>query len=183
MLFERLIPQSKKKRKQEINRTCEVMRLKELKQQLNDLGEFPTDYKSSFQYAVDFFNIVSSFHDDGFIYNSPKTLNDEQHNFNACIHNCGRQSCGINRTVKGETVTLKNTYWGDIFGIWTFTGEHFMEDDATYPDFHRWLKEESKSKCEKNPPVAWVISTMQIKPFVENGRNRLIDLCDKLITA
>ena len=144
----------------------EVERIKELKKRLDSLGDFPSYYKDTYPYAVDFFNIVSLFQDEGYISNAPKKLKDVQKEFNKCIKNSGRDKYGINRTSPGEKVTLDNTYWGNIYGIWTQTSRHFMND------------------CDNsNPPAALVVGSFQIRPFITNNRQILLELCNKFCAA
>ena len=52
----------------------------------------------------------------------------ELEKFLAQIHKAGRCSYGYNRTEPGETVTKDNLYFGDIYGIWTFTVRKFEDE-------------------------------------------------------
>ena len=135
-------------------------RISKLKCEIESLGEFPAYYKDAFQYAIDFFNIISSFQDDGYIYNAPIKLEDAQNEFNKHIKDAGRNEFGFNRTKPGEKVTLENTYWGNIYGISTFSAAHLLYD------------------YEHNPPLGVVISYMQIRPFIKLHMGRLLNLCN-----
>ena len=102
------------KRKEEKERrkkwTQERQRIISLRENLNCLGEIPKDSVSVFQYAVNFFNVVSNFQDEGLIGNAPIEMLEEQKTLNQHIKNAGRCEFGINRTKYGEKVTLGNTY-------------------------------------------------------------------------
>ena len=63
----------------------ERQRIISLREELNSLGEIPKDSVSAFKYAVNFFNVVSSFQDEGLIKNAPAEILKEQEALNKHI--------------------------------------------------------------------------------------------------
>lgn len=106
-----------------------LQELKKMHKELNALGPIPRG-KAVYDYAVKFFNIITSFQDK-FALNKdmfPKSLKSAdilaKH-----INNAGRQEYGWVRAKRGELVTLHNLYLGDIYGIWTNTAAFFKESN------------------------------------------------------
>lgn len=172
------------KRKEEKERrkkwTQERQRIISLRENLNCLGEIPKDSVSVFQYAVNFFNVVSNFQDEGLIGNAPIEMLEEQKTLNQHIKNAGRCEFGINRTKYGEKVTLGNTYWGNIFGLYTFSGEKWMKDECEYSGFSKqWLK--NPKSYEENPLSRKVIADFQVIPFLKSHYGKMLSICEKMI--
>lgn len=104
-----------------------LQELKKMRKELSAMGPVPRG-KDIYDYAVNFFNIITSFQ-DRFALNKdmfPKTLKSAdvlaKH-----INNAGRQEYGWVRAKRGEPVTLHNLYLGDVYGIWTNTAAAFKE--------------------------------------------------------
>jgi hypothetical protein len=171
--------QKKAENTRKANWVLEKQRLIQLRQDLSKLGGFPQTEEGAFDYAVQFFQVMSEFQDKGGIWNAPKDLLEEQSALNSHIENSGRCTYGINRTERGERVTLDNTYWGDRFGLFTHTGRYWKESESLYSGFAaQWLKD--PSNYEQNPTTQKVLVDFQVKPFVNSHLSRVIDLCDQL---
>lgn len=158
----------------------ERQRIISLREELNSLGEIPKDSVSAFKYAVNFFNIVSSFQDEGLIKNAPEEILKEQEALNKHIENAGRCEYGINRTKCGEKVTLDNTYWGNIFGLYTFSGEDWIKNESVYRGFSKqWLK--NPKGYEENPFSRKVVVDFQVIPFFKSHYEKMLSICEKMI--
>ena len=78
---------------------------------------------------VHFFEIVSKWHDRGLgdviaafervNYGQYDEVLDELQALEAHFENAGRNVLGMNRTNRGETVTMNNVYLGNIYGLFT----------------------------------------------------------------
>ena len=160
---------------------AEKERLNCFSQKLLSLGEFP-QVANAFHYAVRFFQIVSDFQDVGSIYNAPEEFAETQCIFNRHIYNAGRNDHGINRTKRGETVTLENTYWGGVFGLFTKNGQEWSDCSSVYHGFSsQWL--EDPSQYDADPEIRKVLVDFQVKPFIESHLPKMLELCDKLLAT
>lgn len=164
-----------------------------LKDRLVSLGNFPEGI-DGFEYAVNFFNAVADFRQNvKFFENAPSTVHQAQEKLNNMIYDFGTGSdCKFNRASGQEKVSLENMYWGGIFGLFTKTAKHWMETDSVYAGFaERWLvkpdpeDEETMVAYQKllNPPVYEVIIQFQVRPIIENTCEKILELCDVLLSA
>ena len=158
----------------------EQERIKALYEALKGLGGIPLNSQEIFGYAAKFFDIVSAFQDNGYIFSAPEKVREEANILNTHITHAGRSSYGINRTKCGETVTLDNTYWGGVFGLFTFTGREWARCPSAYYGFkEQWLNEEAL--YEENPLNNKVIADYQVLPFLRSHIAPMIQLCESLI--
>lgn len=157
-------------------------RIKTLHDDLKGLGGVPLEGKEVFSYAAKFFDVVSSFQDEGYIVAAPEELEDKVKILNLRICQAGRSPYGYNRTQKGEKVTIDNTYWGGVYGLFTFTGRVWTQEEGCYYGFKsQWLPKDSK--YEENPMTQKVIIDFQIIPFVSYHINKMIELTREILTA
>lgn len=92
-----------------------------LKKDLQKLGQIP-DGKGIYDYAVKFFNIITSFQDNNAVeFELFKNKTDEARTLATHVANAGRNQYGIVRAQRGEEVTLHNLYLGNTYGLWTNT--------------------------------------------------------------
>lgn len=158
----------------------DLQRIRSFRDSLTTLGEIPKDSKTVYEYAVKFFDLVSRFQDEGLICNAPSEILNEQKSLNQHITNAGRCEYGINRTKRGEEVTLANTYWGNIFGLYTFTGEKWMQSEDIYEGFaSQWLK--NPSKYDAKPLCRKIVADFQVIPFLASHYKEMLSICDKMI--
>lgn len=141
--------------------------------ELRKLGEPTNDL---YQYMVDFFNVCSEFQDK---FREIKHCPDYELMcaFNCVLKNSGRNTFGMNRTSKGEKVTLDNVFLGGVFGLFTHSARVWRNStDTVYEDFnHQWLH-----KNGEDPTMAEVIAHYQVLPFVSANRKALLDGIAKL---
>lgn len=84
----------------------------------------------------------------------------------------GREEFGMNRTKKGEEVTAGKVYLGDVFGIWTFSAEHFLSKQK---DLEHQFREDI-SKDPKNPvSMWWIINNYQAEAFVKSHTKGILE--------
>lgn len=159
--------------KQKEGRKEEKQRLMKLKKHIEELGVCPPN-KAAFYFLVDFFNVVAEFQDAGKLVYLPNAQR-----LNALIKNAGRDSFGMNRTTKGEEVTLDNVYLGNIFGLFTLTAREWFYSEGKYNGFsERYLKENLPD------PDDWaVIVKYQVLPFVHNSTKAILDEIELLLAA
>ena len=137
----------------------EKRRIKNLKEALESLGEIPKNEKV-FTFSCRFFNVTSFFQDNGELRYAPKKLLKQQMVLNKHIENSGRNESGVNRTHRGEVALADNVYWGDCFGIWTFTVR----------------------ECLKlSPEIQQTLINGQVYPFLESHIPDMIKLCKELL--
>lgn len=138
----------------------DTMRIENLRTQLEDLGDVPQNAYGSFAYLIRFFNIVSSFEDEGKV-----TLRDFKisKKLNFAIFRCGRDEFGMNRTSKGEEVTINNVWLGDVCGLFTHPAAW-------------WIKQDDKTALDQ-------ISRQKVIPFVSENRRALLELCNKALNC
>jgi len=169
---------TEKARKQ--NWIAERLHLEKFEADLISLGEFPQKEEDAFDYAVNFFNVVSPIQDAGGFHNAPSKVGKEQGMLNKLIWIAGRDKSGNNRTGEGEPADLVNTYWGGVFGLWTFKGITWKTADGIYQDFAaKWLK--NPEGYETDPTERKVIVDFQVRPFVEKKRREMLKLCNEIL--
>ena len=103
-----------------LNSPAELKRLKKLFNDLIKLGNFPAnDAKGVIRYSVKFFDIISSFQDEGYVKYLPDDLVEYVDTINEVIENCGRfpGQPRWNPTNTGEKVTIDNMILGGVFSL------------------------------------------------------------------
>jgi len=147
-------------------------RLQELKGILERYSNLPQNPKLVLKALVDFFDEISEFQDQGYfcLGNNmnmqkyfPKAY--EQLNIiNSHLDNAGRCRRGFNRTSVGQPVTTNDVYLGDIYGIFTFTVEKWINETPEYST-HMAIIDKSTGK-----PI-WLtklIAEYQARPFIKS---------------
>lgn len=151
-----------------------------LEKAIMKLGEVPSSIPKAYEYAVSFFNLVSAFQDEGMLLNAPGKMIQVQKELNDIVEYIGRSQYGVNRTQKGEKITLDNIYLGGIFGLCTFSARKWLESDSIYEGFaSQWLVH--PEKYEENPLDRKVIFDFQVKKLLK--QEKILSLCEKLIAA
>lgn len=139
---------------------------------------------------INLFQVISQLQDEGGfdqeveILNNHKSRKTEEHlialqNLQKHIQAAGRDLYGMNRTQKGETVLADKVFLGNIFGIWTNTAKHFLDNrEKLENDFP-----ENVSKNLEKPISTWeIIHDYQSKNFAKehiNGLKRQIAVLKK----
>jgi len=147
-------------------------RLQELKGILERYSNLPQNPKLVLKALVDFFDEMSEFQDQGHfnVGNSIKMQKyfpnayKELSIINSHISNSGRCSYGFNRTLIGEQVTANKVHLGDIYGIFTFTVDKWINET---PEEHTHIDIIDKST---NKPI-WLtklIAECQAGPFIKS---------------
>ena len=108
----------------------EVERLRKFKEKVNELRScMPSQekYQGWLLFSVEFFQVFSEEQDYGVYRYLPKS--EDMVLINKCIRNGGRDEYGINRTKKGEKVSIDNVYWGNLesFGCITKNVREYIE--------------------------------------------------------
>ncbi len=167
------------KSKQEKQFEEEKVRIEQLLKAVEALGEIPKD-KTIFQYAVALLNIKCTCEDAGEFSAAPVELQKYQASLNALLFDSGsRHKHWHNRTAKGEKVTLGNTFWGDIYRVWTYSGDQWIRKDQDY-----WTGFNSFWNCNYyngDPLDRDVVVDFQVKPYLERNRKELISACRALL--
>jgi len=154
-----------------------VYSIENLKKSLEDLGEIPsyTD-KKVFDYAVNFFNVITLFQDNAIINEqSFKATPEEIKSIKRTIQESGRHQYGWVRAKKGEPVTLDNLYLGDVYGIWTKTAREFKNSESDFGDKNMLKNPDLKIKTRE------IIANEQLIPFIKLHRQNLINLAGKVL--
>ena len=103
-----------------LNSPAELKRMKKLFNDLIKLGNFPAnDARGVIRYSVNFFDIISSFQDTGYVKYLPDDLAEYVNTINEVIENCGRfpGQPRWNPTSVGEKVTIDNMILGGVFNL------------------------------------------------------------------
>jgi hypothetical protein len=160
-------------------------RLQEMKGILERYSNLPQNPKLVLKALVDFFDEMSEFQDQGYfnVGNSIKMQKyfpnayKELSIINSHLSNSGRCTYGFNRTSVGQQVTAKNVYLGDIYGIFTFTVEKWI-NETPEENTHMDIIDKSTNK-----PI-WLtklIAEYQAGPFIKSHL-RAIENINKVIS-
>lgn len=125
-----------------LNSPAELKRLKKLFNDLIKLGNFPAnDAKGVIRYSVKFFDIISSFQDEGYVKYLPDDLVEYVDTINEVIENCGRfpGQPRWNPTNTGEKVTIDNMILGGVFSLPIKPARYWLNCSKSYTltiDYH-----------------------------------------------
>lgn len=126
----------------ELNSPNEFKRLKKLFNDLVKLGNFPAnDARGVIRYSVKFFDIISSFQDDGYVQYLPDNMAEYADSINTVIENCGRfpGQPRWNPTSFGEKVTIDNLVLGGVFNLPIKPARYWLNCSKSYTltiDYH-----------------------------------------------
>lgn len=139
---------------------------------------------------INLFQAISQLQDEGGFTEELEILNNHRsgktgehiialQNIQYHIQAAGRDLYGMNRTQKGETVLADKVFLGNIFGIWTNTAKHFLDNRKKF-------EEDFSTDIGKNlekPISTWeIIHDYQCGNFVKehiNGLKRQIAVLKK----
>ncbi|MCL2739978.1 MAG: hypothetical protein FWE47_02120 [Oscillospiraceae bacterium] len=153
----------------------EVKAVKELQEALEKIKE--PKGEQAYYSAIELFDAVSKYQDVTTGKNPfPKRFAEQYALLQSHTRNAGRSEYGINRTKAGERVDGSNTYWGDIYGIWTFNTNHFLTANSKFA--HPGLKKEFEGITIKD-----VIAQDQVRPFVKSHLDPMKELTKDLVES
>ena len=137
----------------------DLRRVDSLRSNLEALGDIPSEPKASLEYLVRFCNTVSVFQDDGNVY-----LNDKKLSFrlNCAIRKAGRNPFGINKSKKGEEVTLDDIWIGNVGGQFVHKASWWIQSNDTY------LEE---------------LANQAVIPFLYSNRTEILKLCKDILKS
>lgn len=152
-------------------------RLLALKSQLNELGSITEIvYKNPgmdvFTYACRMFHAISEYQDVNYVLCEnylPKALNE-------CLIECGRSKSGHNRSNFAEEVTLKNTYWGGVFGLDIKPASYWKRNKNVYLGFI----EEWPQFYVRDPLESQVVIDMQLRHFCDYNYAKICNIIELL---
>jgi len=146
----------------------ESERLKNLKAKVMELKKLmpPQEkYREWLLFSVNFFQVFSDEQDYGCYWYLPRS--EDMDIINRCIRNVGRDEYGINRTKRGEKVTIDNVYWGDLerFGCFTRTVRKYIEAEQEPEDVLCQAEWYSNSHRRYETEAEKVVH-LQVIPFI-----------------
>lgn len=158
----------------------EMVRICNLKTELLRLGGCPEETVEIFAYAIKFFNITSKFQDEGNV--KYLGLKETQKLFNSVLATVGRSysKFGMNRTQKGQKVTLDNLYCGEIYGLEYNTARFWKNCQVPYYIMANKYSDMHKSMLVK-PLASTIIARYQLRNLMIVARKKLLDLSNELL--
>jgi len=162
-------------------------KLSDLKQQMQEIANMP----NKVQAIVKLFQVISPIQDAGGFKQTIFSLQEKNYGqLNSIISalevlqrhfgNAGRSAYGMNRTKVGEEVTAAKVFLGNVFGIWTFTAEYFLQEEDR-------MKTETREDISKDPakPVTnwYCINDYQCAGFVGSHVEGILEQVNILMQA
>lgn len=169
---------------------AEMKRLTRLKKALLKLGDLPkNDSKKIILYNVNFFDIISRFQDEGYLYYQPSKKKSISDRFNLYIRETGRQEAPQkwNLTKKGEKVTTQNVIYGGVFGLPMKPASYWLylpKSQKIILDFRTALAVDFQNSHVMKTEKMWITDALikaTVLPFTKKNLKDILKLIEDLL--